>query len=695
MLSSANLRRLLQPRSIAFLGGRHAELALRQSRAIGFKGEVWPVNPNRKSLAGLPCYPSIADLPAAPDAALVAVPAEASIQAVAELAARGAGGAVCFATGFAETGAEGRARQERLIEAAGDLALVGPNCIGILNYLDGAALWPDEQGGEGCDRGAAILSQSGNVAINLTMQDRSLPLAYVISLGNQAGLGIADYIEGMLDDPRVTAIGIYLEQLLDVPAFERAALQALERAIPIVVLKLGASEAGARSVMSHTSALAGSDALYEALFKRLGVLRVESPAALVETLKLFTVGGVPEGPCLISLSCSGGEAALVGDLVAARGLPLQFPQPAPDRRERLAKQLRLQPDAIGNPLDYNTLHWGDAGALRPAFAEAVQGHDLALLLLDYPHSDRCNRAAWEASEEAFAAAVRDTRVLPAVVSSLPESFPATARRRLIEQGVVPLQGLDEALAALAAAADYGTSRPRLLAHPPPPLLAGRASAPTPHALDEADAKRLLKDWGLAVPESFVGAAEEVAEAAAAMSGRLVLKALAPGLAHKTEVGAVALDLRDRAQVTAALDGMKRRLASHGLVAERFLLERLVEDVVAEVILGIQQSPPFGPSLLIGSGGILAELVGDTVSLLLPTEEASVRDALARLKVARLLAGWRGQPTGDLDALVQAVLTLARFAEAHADHLVECDINPLLVRPRGLGAVVADALIVRR
>jgi len=690
---SANLRRLLQPRSIAFLGGRHAELALRQSRAIGFEGDVWPVNPHRESLAGIPCYPGVGDLPEAPDAALVAVPAEASIQAVAELAARGAGGAVCFATGFAETGAEGKARQQHLLEAAGDLALVGPNCIGILNYLDGAALWPDEQGGERCERGAAILSQSGNVAINLTMQDRSLPLAYVISLGNQAGLGIADYIEGLLDDPRVSAIGIYLEQLLDVPAFERAALQALEQSVPIVVVKLGSSEAGERSVLSHTSALAGSDELYQALFERLGILRVESPAALLETLKLFTIGGFSRGRRLLSLSCSGGEAALVGDLIAREQLPLDLPQPEPARAARLGTLLKIPAGSVSNPLDYNTNHWGDAEALERAFAEALEGHDMALLLLDYPRADRGDIRAWEASERAWAAAVRDSDLLPAIASSLPENLTAPIRRRLIEQGITPLQGLREALVALAAAGDYAERREQLLAARPPPLLHPQAAITTRGSLlDEAEAKRLLATFGLTTPRGRVLRAAEVPEAAREMPPPLVLKALHPTLAHKTEAGAVALDLEDPAAVAEALAAMQKRLAAGPAADAGFLLEPMITDAVVEMILGLQLSAPFGPSLLIGAGGILAELIGDSASLLLPTTEAAIRAALSRLRVARLLNGWRGRPAGDVEALVQAALALTRFAEAEADRLLECDVNPLLVRPAGRGVVVADALI---
>lgn len=692
MSTKANLRRLLQPRSIAFIGGRHAELALRQSRAIGYDGAVWPVNPKRESLGGVTCYPSIAALPEAPDAALVAVPAAPSVEVVRELSGAGAGGAVCFATGFAEVGGEGVRLQQALTEAAGDMALVGPNCTGLLNYLDGAALWPDEQGGERCRRGAAILSQSGNVAINLTMQERSLPLSYVISLGNQAGLGIADYIEGLLEDPRVTAIGLYLEQLHDVPAFARAARQALEKGVPLVALKLGASDSGARSVMSHTSALAGSDALYQALFQRTGVARVDSPAALLETLKLFTVSGIPAGRRLISLSCSGGEAALVGDLAEAGSLPLEFPQPNAARADRLSELLRVPPTAVANPFDYNTAHWGDAAALEPAFAASLEAVDMGLLLLDYPRAGRGDPAAWEASEQAFIAASRGRGQVTAIASTLAESLPAPVRERLVAAGIAPLQGLSEALTALAAAGDYGARRPALLAEPVAPPLPAAPLTVGGHPLSEAEGKACLAGYGLSVPESRVVQASEVVAAAEALGWPLVLKAVHPVLAHKTEAGAVALNLRSKEEVAAALTAMRRQLEGGPAAEADFLVERMVEDSVAEVILGLQVSPPFGPSLLLGYGGILAELVGDSVSLLLPTSEAAVREALGKLKVSRLLNGWRGRPAGDVEAVVQAAMALARFAEAEADRLLECDLNPLLVRPEGQGAVAADVLL---
>ena len=288
----ANLKRLLSPRHVAVVGGRDAAMVVRQCRAIGYAGEIWPVNPHRDSVEDLPCFRAVEDLPEAPDAAFIAVPAEATIEVVGRLAAIGAGGCVCYAAGFAEVGGDGIERQRRLVEAAGDLALSGPNCYGLINALDGAALFPDNHGCTPVARGAAIVSQSGNIGINVTMQGRSLPLSHMISAGNQAVTGLGDYVMALAEDPRVTAIGLILESVTDVELFSRAAARALERGVPIVALKCGRSAAGARATLSHTSSLAGEAELYDALFERLGIVAVETPAQAGRMPKAFYPGRI-------------------------------------------------------------------------------------------------------------------------------------------------------------------------------------------------------------------------------------------------------------------------------------------------------------------------------------------------------------------------------------------------------------------
>ena len=260
MLSPArrhNLGRLLRPNSIAVVGGRFAEEVIRQSRKLGFGGRIYAVNPTRKTLAGVPCCARIEDLPEVPDAVFLGIRREATVEAIGKLAAIGAGGAVCYAAGFAEA-ADGRELERELVAAAGDLAILGPNCYGLLSLLERVALWPDEHGARPVARGVALITQSGNIGITLTMQARGLPIATVVSVGNQAQLAVHDFLDLLAEDARITAIGLYLETISDPVGFARAALKCAARRLPLVAIKAGRSEPGARATLSHTSSLAGT-----------------------------------------------------------------------------------------------------------------------------------------------------------------------------------------------------------------------------------------------------------------------------------------------------------------------------------------------------------------------------------------------------------------------------------------------------
>lgn len=668
--------------------------AIRQCVAGGFSGEIWPVNPKYAELGGKPCLPSLAELPQAPDATFIAVPREATIEVVRELAAMGGGGGVCYAAGFAEVSGRGAALQQALVEASGDLALVGPNCYGILNYVDGVALWPSGFGGGRVRRGVAMISQSGNIALNSTMNQRSVPFAYVLSVGNQAVLGIADYIEALIDDPRVTAIGLYIEGLIDVPGFSRAALRALGRGIPLVALKAGRSALGARLTFSHTGSLTGDDQLYSALFDRLGIIRVASLPALLETLKLVAVSGPPAGKRLIVFTCSGGDSLMVAD--AAAHLDITLPELAPAQAAALRIQL---PDfaSISNPLDYNTTLWGDGVALTKCFATALEGDvDAGLLVIDYPEGDEHGRAACDAAVDALIAACERTNKPGAVASTLPELLPASVRQRLIAHRVAPLQGLEDALPALAHTMAYARRRAEFRSLDGAAAVADLGPAPLrPQVLDEFDSKRRLACFGLMIPEGRVVTATEAPAAAAQLGFPVVTKLVRPALAHKTEAGAVALDLGSESDVEAAVATIADSVARYQpeFTAERFLVERQITGAIAELIVGVRRDNQFGLALVVGAGGTLVELVEDAATLLLPTNRPAVTRAVRGLRVARLLEGYRGRAAGDVEATIDAVLAVAAFAEAHRDRLIELDINPLLVLPQGRGAIAVDALIV--
>ncbi|MGW2326235.1 acetate--CoA ligase family protein [Streptomyces sp. NPDC001700] len=678
-----NLRRLLSPRHIAVFGGDTAAAAIRQCRRAGFTGTIWPVHPRRTSIEGLRCYPNAAALPDPPDASFLAVPRDATVEVLAELAARGAGGAVCHAAGFAEDGETGARWQRDFVRAAGRMAVIGPNCIGMLDYLDGAALWADQHGGRRVDRGVAIITQSGNIGQNLTMQRRSLPLARLVTVGNAAVTGVAELVEALLEDPRITAIGLHLEGIDDPAGLSRAAVRALQRRVPIVVLKTGRSELGGRANLSHTSSLAGSDVLCDTFFRRLGMARVHQVATFLETLKYLHVHGPSTGARIASASCSGGEASLLADL--AHDHDVELPPFPHDTARRLGEVLGDRV-SVANPLDYHTYIWGDFDAQRDCFrAFLTTGFDMHLLVLDFPRADRCSPEAWQTTLDACLAARRHTGAPACVVSTLPEGLPEPVRTRLLDEGVAPMQGIAECLTAIAAARQTGlaqetadTALPLDSATPAPP--------PGSPPLDEWRGKRTLAEWGVPVPSGSVAtSAESAAEAARDIGFPVVVKALSETIAHKSDVGGVRLGLSGEQQVREAVAAMA------GL-SDRFLVERMAEGAVAELIVGVHRDPQFGPALTLGAGGTMVELLHDAATLLLPVRRDEIRAALRRLRVWPLLTGFRGQPPGDVDAVIDTVAAVADYARGHAHTLVELDINPLLVLPGHGGVVAADVLI---
>jgi acetyl-CoA synthetase len=678
------LRRLLKPRHIAVAGGRLAAVIIRESERIGYRGPIWPIHPDKAEIAGHKAYRSVEDLPEAPDAAFVATPALPTVEVVEALARRGAGAAVCYAAGFAEVGGEGIALQKRLVAAAGAMPVVGPNCYGVLNLLDGCVLWPDTHGAARVERGVAIITQSGNIALNVTMQRRGLPIAYVIAVGNKAIGDHGHYIEALLSDERVSAIGLHIEGIEDAALFSRAAILALEKGVPLVVLKTGRSRLGAAMAMSHTSSLAGPDGLYDALFARYGVARVADVPSFVETLKLMHVfGGLP-GRRISSMSCSGGEAALIADLAEDRRLDFA-PIPAAGR-ERLEALLGERVH-VANPLDYHTYIWGDAEANEAVFSAMLSaGFDLNLLVLDQPRTDRglVPDGGFDAARAAIVKAAASTGARSAVVASLPENMPEDDAKALMAAGVAPLQGIGDALTAIGHAADFGAARlrrDRLV-----PLKPARSlDVSRARLLPEYESKRLLARHGLEVPPSRLASLVEAPSTAAALGFPVAVKIHSDAIAHKSDVGGVRLGLRSRADVNDAVDAMRH-------LSDRFLIERMVEGAVAELIVGVVRDPQFGPTLTIGAGGVLVELLQDAATMLLPASPEEVRDTLLSLRMARLLDGFRGKPRGDITAAVRAIMAVAAFAESHADRLVELDINPLFVLPEGRGAVAADALV---
>jgi acyl-CoA synthetase (NDP forming) len=664
----AALGRLLRPRSIAVVGGDPAARVVDQCRRLGFDGEIWPVHPRRTEMHGAPCVPSIADLPSPPDAAFVAVNRRLTVAALADLAAMGAGGAVCYASGFAESG--DAALQDEFVAAAGSMPALGPNCYGYVNAMDGVAMWPDEHGCGRTDGGAGIVSQSGNVGLNLTLQRRGLRIASLVTVGNQAVCGVEDVLESFLDDDRVRTVGLFLEALRDPRRFAALSERAHRQGVPIVALQTGRSEAGAAIAASHTASLAGNREAYAALFERCGVATVDTPAELVETLKLLAAGGPLRGPRMASLSCSGGEASLVADL--SERTTLRFESFPADQRARIESTLD-ELVSVANPFDYHTFMWGDRPRMSATFAEVMDGPiDATMLVLDAPPAEGQDPSTWIAAAEALADAADRRGSRAVVVATLPECVPDALRDAVEPRGIPVLQGLGEAMTALDRGAWLGASS----ALPPP----ASVSAPGRSVvLDEHAAKTLLGARGVAVPVGVRTDRAGAAAAAASIGYPVTLKAL--GLAHKSEHGAVAVGIADEPELVRAIARMPDS-------PDGYLVEQTVAGPAAEVLVSVRRAAPVGWVLTVGTGGVTTELWRDVRCLLAPASAAGIEGALRTLRTWPLLDGFRGRPRTDIGALVALVLALQDAVVGSA--IVEAELNPVLVGTSGATAV--DALV---
>ena len=666
-------------------GGREAREVVRQCQCMGFGGDIWPVHPTLDEVNGLRCYRSARELPASPDASFVGVNRHLTVEIIRELSACRAGGAVCYASGFGEV-EDGKDLHEALLAAAGNMPILGPNCYGVINYLDGALLWPDQHGSERVQRGVAILTQSSNIGINLTMQARGLPIAYLIALGNQAQTDLAGALDTLIDDERVSAIGLYIEGFTNVPMLQTVMQRAHRRGLPVVAVKSGASLQGARITQSHTASMAGADEVASALFDRLGVARVRDLDTLIETLKLLHVHGPLKGNRLCSMSCSGGEASLMADTAVDQGVV--FPDLTDDQFESISKTVHPLV-SVSNPLDYHTFAWNKEEELFGTYQAMLRCQfDLSILVLDFPRLDRCSIETWEPAVRALKRAAQDTQAPTAVTASLPESLPESIAKDFIAEGIAPLCGLRQTLDAAAAAARIGQ---RIAHNDSPECLPGpnRSLQLRPsEALDEHDAKELLRKAGITTP--FGAKVEDLTSlksAASKLTFPLVLKACDSSLLHKSELGAVHL----------GIENLPALLSTGERLLDRFdalLVEEMIPDAVGELIVGISHDSVVGPWMMIGSGGLFAELLNDREIVLLPAQISDLERAIDSLKASALIAGYRGAPLGDRAALIDALKAVSDFWQLNRDTLVELEINPLLVRPQGKGVCAVDAVLRR-
>ena len=690
MIDKQRLRRLLAPKSIAVFGSRGADFAIRESLAMGFTGPIWSIHPKRKELMGIKCLKSVLDLPQAPDAAYVAVNAESAIETVAQLNKMGAGGALLYASGFSEIGGDlspdlsriGAERQARLLEAAGDMPIIGPNCYGVINALDKAVLWPDQHGCQPVEKGVAIITQSGNIGLNMTMQKAGLPIAYMFTMGNQAQVDIACVIDAMLDDKRVSAIGLHIEGINDLAAFDAAAGRALRHKVPIVAIKTGRTAAASKIALSHTSSLTGADQLFDTLFNRLGIARVNTVPEFLETLKLLSILGPLAHKNIASMSCSGGEAGMMADLID--GLEIQYGTLTP-AQQQVTSNTFTNGEHVDNPLDYQTYIWNKRDQLAATFGAHMQANFSAtVLVLDWPNNATADPQEWDTAMLALADAATAGHYKAVILSSMAECMPAHAIDACIKHGMAPMIGMSQCLGALNHAYRIGQAfaspmpQPLQIRH----IKAASVSTEQTTTLSEAHSKHLLSQHGLPIPKGqIITNLAQVNEVITWLGYPITVKAVGADLAHKTELGAVKINLNSFAEVEQAA---KTLFA----LSDTLLIEQMVKGAVSELIIGINTDPLFGQYLVLGAGGTLVELLQDAKSLLLPTSKKEIMQALTTLKCAPILKGYRGQDAADLDAVVKSVMAVLDYSQTHP--VYELDINPLLALKDG--AVAVDALI---
>jgi len=697
MTAMEALSRLLQPRSVAVIGasGDPAKTAGRPVSYLqkhGFAGTIYPVNPKLDRIGELPCYRDVASLPAVPDVGIVLLGAERAHIAVKELAQRGAAAAIVLASGYTETGEEGARRQQQLLEAAGSMRILGPNTIGLVNLTDHIVL--SASGALEMDHFHAgaigVVSQSGGIlgALLSRAAARGIGLSKLVSTSNEADLELADFVDALVDDPATRVIALYIEAIRQPEKFRAAALKAARAGKPIVAFKIGRSEAGAKAAVSHTGALAGADRMYDALFQQTGVIRAQTFGDLLDIPAALATGRVLRGKRVAILTSTGGAGTLVSDSLGVSG----FETPAPD--EPTAAALRALQTGDHAALDRNPIDVTLAG-LQP---DLLRGAIKALLASpSYDALAVIIGSSGVGRPELMAGAIEDCLPLsdkPVLAYVSPHAPEAAAL--LTQRGVPAFVAAESCTAALAGMLQ--ASRWRAPASAPDGAARVQLHELPAGSLDEAQAKRLFARFGVpCARETIVRSGEEAERAARELGGRVVLKILSSEITHKSDVGGVAVNVSPEeiaARLVAMAAGVER---ATGVRPERFLVQEMVNGG-CELILGMHRDA-LGTAILLGMGGVTAELFKDTTIRLLPAEGGLGRDealAMAReLKTWPLLDGFRGRPKADVDALADAIVAFSRMAAQLGDRLVEAEINPLFVLPRGAGVRAADGVVVLR
>ncbi len=697
-----DLSAVFRPRAIAVvgasddpvkIGGRPLAFLLRH----GYAGRVFPVNPARATVQGLPAFPSIGAIPEPVDLAIVVVPAERVLESLEEAAAKGVRAAIVFSSGFAEVGEAGRLAQARLRELAErtGLRIIGPNCQGFAHLpsrlvatFASPFLEPALATGP-----IAMVSQSGAMAGMIYEMARAagLGLNYWVSTGNEADVQAAEILAEVVEDEDTRVACCYLEDIKDAGRFRRALARAHRRGVPVFVLKSGRSAVGRRAASSHTGALAGEDAVYDAVFADWGAIRCADPAELLALPQAF-LSYREAGRRVAVLSNSGGLGVLSVDLCVDLGLvPAEF---TPETTAVLRAAL---PDfaAAANPVDLTAQILTDPGMLMRVLPALEADPGVDAIVFQIALLGAATDLARLVSDVATVA--RSTRKVVAV--SCPQRPVVEAFRA---GGVLAFDDASVALRSLACLAQATARRARWLdratleAPPSPPApvaAAGRTGEPF---LNEWESQRLLAPFGVPLVDSvFVTAAAAAPAAAEQLGYPVVVKACAAALPHKSDVGGVVLGLLDRAAVSEACRRIESnvRAAAPGVALEGFLVQRQVRGAL-ELALGVKVDPIFGPVVLVGSGGVLIEVLRDFRLLLPPIDATAAEEALRSLRIGPLWDGVRGSAPLDLPAAVELLERLGEAARSLGASVKEIDLNPVVVGRRGEGVTVLDTLVRR-
>lgn len=714
--AAAKVEALLNPRNVVIVGasdrpGNWSQKVFRNLDRYGFKGPIYPINPQRDEVWGQRCYRSIGQLPDPPDHVIVLVPAPYVAEALRDAAAAGARSATVHTSGFEEVAdAEAHARARALrgvIEDTG-LAVSGPNCLGNMAARFNLMSMTDERPTTFRPGPVAIIGQSGGLtmAIKRRLEERGLDAGYLISSGNETGLKTADYIRFFAEAPDVRVVVSYLESVREPAAFLDACRHARARGTAVVAVKLGATEAGREAAMAHTGALAGAIEAFDTVAGAAGAIRVDNLDDVVEVTDYLLHLPPPAGPRLGAITFSGGLRGLLLDGAARAGV--QFPPLSAPTLARLSQILGVG-TILGNPLDAGFTALSSQKAYLETIRALLDDPAIDALILQeevprYPGSEGKEDNLRKVNAMVEAGVPKPV----AFFSMISYGFNDYARdMRATVPRLAFLQEVDKTLRALRAVADHTrriTAGDRIAAAPPaaasggPAIAALRAAAARaggPAPLNEAESKALLAAYGIAAPPERIAAdADQAVAAARAIGYPVVLKALSAELTHKSDAGAVRLGLADDAALRGAFAEIARNVEAHrpGTTLAGMLVCRQVPRGL-ELVLGVQNDPEMGCVVMVGSGGVLLELVKDVAFAPPSLDRAIAESMIAETRAGRLLDGYRGGPVYDKGALIDALVAMGRIARDLGDAVRSIDVNPFVVLPKGQGGFALDALVI--